>query len=104
MSNIRTNRAYVAPVPEGYEAHGPHLYLVPAMAWGALRQYHSRALTERQWGALLRRMRFAPDRIASTKAKLCALYTAPLSFDEWCRLFEQLATEHVLATKYTAAR
>jgi hypothetical protein len=49
-------------------------------------------------------MRFAPERIAPTMARLSTRYTAPLGFDEWCGLFEHLALEHVLATKYQHLR
>jgi hypothetical protein len=43
-------------------------------------------------------MRFA--NIGTLPEALSRHYPNPLSFEEWADLFEQLATEHVLATKY----
>ena len=103
LDKLSKDRA-AGQVPEGYEATSSNLHLVPLMAWGAARRYHGRTLTEAQWGTLLRRMRFAPERIAPTMARLSTRYTAPLGFDEWCALFEHLALEHVLATKHQHLR
>jgi len=100
MANIPTNHAHRAQLPEGYVPTGPGFDMVPVMAYTAALRYQGHTLTEPQWGAMLRRMRFAPQRREATKAKLSITYTAPLSFEQWCDLFEQLATEHVLATKY----
>lgn len=100
MANIQPNNAHRAQLPEGYVPTGPGFDMVPVLAFGAALRYQGRTLTETQWGAMLRRMRFAPQLREATKAKLSTTYTAPLNFEQWCDLFEQLAAEHVLATKY----
>jgi hypothetical protein len=104
MTNIPTSSAYRAQLPEGYALTGSGFRFVPVLAQAAALRYKGRTLKEPQWGAMLRRMRFAPQRREATKAKLSALYTAPLSFEQWCDLFEQLMAEHVLATKYQHLR
>ncbi|HRO40797.1 MAG TPA: hypothetical protein PLV70_14900 [Flavobacteriales bacterium] len=53
---------------------------------------------------MLRRMRFAPSHIAQVQDQLHRSYPQPLTFSEWADLFEQLAAEHVLATKFPDLR
>ncbi len=101
-AKVRTNRPFRASVPDGYTAQ-PGRFTTPGsllMALCAERRYHGKTLTQREWKDLLHEMRFAPWRIVETGMKLHCRYLHPLGFDEWADLFEQLAAEHVLATKY----
>ena len=100
MPNIEKNRPYRAHVPDGHQVlqAGRTSDMVPLMAYGAALRYDGKRLTSAQWGAMLRRMRFA--NIGTLPEALSRHYPNPLSFEEWADLFEQLATEHVLATKY----
>lgn len=68
------------------------------MAFGAVQRWPVHRLTLDDWGKMLRRMRFAPSRIAQVRDLLHRSYPQPLTFSEWADLFEQLAAEHVLAT------
>lgn len=70
------------------------------MALRAERRWQGRSLTQRDWGDLLHQLRFAPWRAVVVARQLARCYPQPLCFDEWADLFEQLAAEHVLATKY----
>ncbi len=102
MTNVQPNTPFRACVPEGYEARGPHLYLVPLMAYGAALRYGGKRLTTAQWRMMLRRMRFAHT--GTLPDALCRSYPNPLSLDEWADLFEQLAVEGALASKYPHLR
>ncbi|MBV6405521.1 MAG: hypothetical protein GFGODING_02299 [Flavobacteriales bacterium] len=102
MTNVQPNTPFRAHIPEGYEAHGPHLYLVPLMAYGATLRYKGRSLTEAQWSAMLRRMRYAHT--GTLPEALSRHYPNPLSFEEWADLFEQLAIGRAMASKYLGAR
>jgi hypothetical protein len=104
MTNIQPNRPFLAAIPEGYEAQGPKLYLVPVMAVGAALRYGGRTLTESNWSALLRRMRYAPHDAEGLAEELWHRYPNPLSFEEWADLFEQLAIGRAMASKYLRAR
>lgn len=44
MTNVQPNTPFRAHIPEGYEARGPHLYLVPFMAYGAALRYEGKRL------------------------------------------------------------
>jgi hypothetical protein len=102
MSKIQPNTPFRAQVPNGYDAHLNEWdpLLIPAMAIGAHYRYKDCCLTPRRWGALLRKMSFTPHRIGTLKGILSAHYATPLTFDEWCDLFEQLAIEHVATTQH----
>ena len=104
MTNVQTNTHFRAHVPEGYEAHGPNLYLVPLMAYGAALRYEGKSLTEAQWSAMLRRMRYAPHDAEGLAEELWYRYPTPLSFEEWADLFDQLAIGRAVASKCLGAR
>jgi hypothetical protein len=105
MSKVENNRPFRAEVPDHLQLSSNYsLALIPAMAWGACARYGDKPLSEAQWVALLRKLRFPHDRITFFKYMLPLLYPAALSFDEWCDLFTELAADHVLATKYHWAR
>ena len=104
MTNVQTNRPFRAHIPEGYEAHGPNPYLVPLMAYGAAVRYQGKSLTEAQWRAMLRRMRYAPHDAEGLAVELWHRYPNPLSFEEWPDLFEQLAIGRAMASKYLGVR
>lgn len=101
-AKVGTNRPFRASIPDGYTAH-PGRFTTPGsllMALEAERRYHGETLTKRGWKDLLHGMRFAPWRIVEIGRELHWRYPQPLGFDDWADLFEQLAVEHVLATKY----
>lgn len=102
MTNVQPNTPFRAHIPEGYEARGPHLYLVPLMAYGAALRYEGKRLPPAQWSAMLRRMRYAHT--GTLPEVLSQHYPNPLSFEEWADLFEELAIGRAMASKYLGAR
>lgn len=101
-TKVGSNRPFRASVPDGYNLRGGWLTTPGAyrMAFGAVQRWPVHRLTLDDWGKMLRRMRFAPSRIAQVRDLLHRSYPQPLTFSEWADLFAQLAAEHVLATKY----
>ena len=110
MSKLRTNRPFRASVRDDYTINPGRLTTAFALlAFGEPNRRQEFPMTPARWGRLLYRMGFMPSHIAEVQARLCECYVQPLSLDEWAALFEQLAIEqlaadHVLATKYPDLR
>ncbi|HRO39926.1 MAG TPA: hypothetical protein PLY76_10155 [Flavobacteriales bacterium] len=101
-TKVGNNHPFRASIPDGYTAK-PGRFTTPGsllMAIWAVRRWPDNKLTKADWGKLLHQMHFAPSRLAEVTARLCECYSQKLGFDDWADLFEQLAAEHVLATKY----
>lgn len=99
MVKIQPNRPFRADVPEEFQgATQGREGFIAAAAFVAQYKYATRPPTLRQWAAMLRKMRFHGDRIATLKAELAECYTTRLDFDEWFDLIEQLAVLHIAIT------